>query len=154
MSVYLETLIHSVRCLLVWNKIFCDAPNISSTVVNIYQMGEAGGQIFCIIGKLLSVCLIVTQTCWDGRERERATSGHSYIWHMVTGKFRATRQTYNLQITFVKVLLFYFVASNILKGQVLWVWDVRNCVKITKSPFLSPFYTETRVSKGEETYKG
>ena len=51
-------------------------------------------------------------------------------------------------------LLFYFVASKILKGQVLGVWDVRNCVKITKSPFLSPFYIETRVSKGEETYKG
>ena len=72
MSVYLETLIHSVRCLLVWNKIFCDAPNISSTVVNIYQMGGGWGTIFCIIGRLLSVCLIVTQTWRDGRE--------SYKW--------------------------------------------------------------------------
>ena len=46
MSADFETLAHSVRYLLVRNKIFCDAPNISSTVVNIYQMGggEAGGQ--------------------------------------------------------------------------------------------------------------
>ena len=85
---------------------------------------------------------------------ERATSGHlppTYdIWWLgISG------QTYNLQISFEKILLFCFVASNILKGQVLGVWDVRNCVKITKSPFLSlSLYTETRVSKGEETYKG
>ena len=84
MSVYLETLIHSVRCLLVWNKIFCDAPNISSTVVNIYQMGGGWGTIFCIIGRLLSVCLIVTQTWRDGRERYKWGVPPTYdIWWLL-----------------------------------------------------------------------
>ena len=88
-----ETLAHSVRYLLVWNKIFCDAPNISSTVVNIYQMGRGGwGTIFCIIGRLLSVCLIVTQTCRDGRESYKWAMPPTYdIWWLY--KFRSTRKT-------------------------------------------------------------
>ena len=78
------TPIHSVRCLLVWNKIFCDAPNISSTVVNIYQMGGGWGTIFCIIGRLLSVCLIVTQTWRDGRERYKWGVPPTYdIWWLL-----------------------------------------------------------------------
>ena len=93
MSVWFWTLARSVRFLLVWNKIFCDAPNISSTVVNIYQMGRGGwGTIFCIIGRLLSVCLIVTQTCRDGRESYKWAMPPTYdIWWLY--KFRSTRKT-------------------------------------------------------------
>ena len=50
-------------------------------------------------------------------------------------------------------LLFYFVASKILKGQVLGVWDVRNCVKITKSPFLSPFTQKLELARARKHTK-
>ena len=136
-----------------WNKIFCDAPNISSTVVNIYQMGRGGwGTIFCIIGRLLSVCLIVAQTCQDGRE--------SYKWamqcllHMTYGDCINSGQQGKLNTShFEKNLLFCFVASNIGKGQVLGVWDVRNCVKITKSPFLSPFTQKLELARARKHTK-
>ena len=151
MSANFETLAHSVRYLLVRNKIFCDAPNISSTVVNIYQMGRGGwGTIFCIIGRLLSVCLIVTQTCRDGRESYKWAMPPTHdIWWLY--KFRSTRKTKYKSLW--KNLLFSFVASNIGKGQVLGVWDVRNCVKITKSPFLSPFTQKLELARARKHTK-
>ena len=112
MSVYLETLIHSVRCLLVWNKIFCDAPNISSTVVNIYQMGGGWGTIFCIIGRLLSVCLIVTQTWRDGRERYKWGVPPTYdIWWLLqiqvnNGKL-LTSTWEKIYFSVIPLLIFY-----------------------------------------------
>ena len=111
--------------------------------------GEAGGQFSA---SLADYC----RSVWLWHKHvgmvERATSGHlpsTYdIWWLgISG------QTYNLQISFVKILLFCFVASNIGKGQVLGVWDVRNCVKITKSPFLSPFTQKLELARARKHTK-
>ena len=87
------TPIHSVRCLLVWNKIFCDAPNISSTVVNIYQMGGRLGDNFLHHWQII-VGLFDCDTNMAGWSRALQVGSASYIWHMVTFmyKFRSTME--------------------------------------------------------------
>ena len=51
-------------------------------MVSVYQIGECWGTIFCIIGRLLSVRLIVTQTSLDGGGRHKWGRRAHVIWWM------------------------------------------------------------------------
>ena len=82
---------------------------------------------------------------------ERATSGQCLL-HMTYGDCINSGQQGKLNTNHFEKI-FSLVASSIGKGQVLGVWDVRNCVKITKSPFLSPFTQKLELARARKHTK-